>query len=279
MKNFKYKKLNKEIIINGIGLHSGEKVSLKLNAAHRNAGLFFINSNKDLGVIKVSPKNVSQTLNAVTLSNGKWQVQTVEHLLSALYTLEIYDLIIELSGNEIPILDGSGIAFYEQIKDHVIIEENEVINPIKLKEAISIIEKDKYLIALPSDTFTVQYKIDFKHPLLSNKTFNIDLTKNDNIVKEILPARTFGFLKDVEMMKEKGLIKGATIENAIVLDENGYLNESLRFEDECIRHKVLDLIGDLYLLGRPLLAQIFANKAGHDLDVKMTLKILEQINS
>ena len=278
MKNFKYKKLNKEIIINGIGLHSGEKVTLKLNAAPKNSGLFFINSNKDLGEIKVSPKNVSQTLNAVTLSNGKWHVQTVEHLLSALYTLEIYDLIIELSGNEIPILDGSGIAFYDLIKEDII-EENEVINPIKLKEAISIIEKDKYLIALPSDTFTVQYKIDFKHPLLSNKTLNIDLTKNENIVKEILPARTFGFLKDVEMMKDKGLIKGASIENAVVLDENGYLNESLRFEDECIRHKVLDLIGDLYLLGRPLLAQIFANKAGHDLDVKMTLKILEQIYS
>ncbi len=278
MELFYHTTVKNPVEFSGVGIHSGDTVTMKVEPARQGTGVVFRNADVGKGEIKVSPYNVVNTLNAVTLSNGKWKIQTVEHFLASLFALKITDLYVELDYEEIPIMDGSSMPFYRGLYETGLRVYDEEIAVIQLRQPLSIIEKDKYLIALPSEHLSVQYRIDFPHKLLSNKMIRMDLNTEEVLVKEILPARTFGFIEEVEAMKSKGLIRGASLENAVVLSKEGYLNESLRFEDECVRHKILDLIGDLYLLGRPLRAQILASKAGHALDVKLACMILEQIS-
>ncbi len=266
-----------ELTVAGIGLHSGETVSMRLIPAPAGTGLIFRNKDASLGEIEVNPFKVVNTLNAVTVSNGKWHVQTIEHLLAGLATAGITDLYIELDSSEIPIMDGSSQKFYEAVLEAGVREFEDVLEPIRLTNAVWVVEGDKYLVALPHDSFRVSYNIDYNHPLLRGKSITIDLDESV-LADEILPARTFGFLRDVEMLKSKGLIKGGSIDNAIVLTEDGVLNEDLRYPEECIRHKVLDLVGDLYLLGRPIHAHVIASKAGHGLDVALARRILTQVS-
>lgn len=257
--------------LEGAGLHSGEIVHLTIEPAPAGTGLVFRNTDADLGDIPVTPFQVTETLNAVTLSNKKWRVQTVEHLLAALATLGLTDLILTLDAEEVPILDGSSQVFYDALVGETQ-DLDESIEPIRLANAAWVVDGDKYLVALPHDGLRVTYSIDYNHPMLRGKSMTIDLDP-DVLAREILPNRTFGFLRDVEALRAKGLIKGAGLENAVVLTEEGSLNE-MRHPEECIRHKILDLIGDLYLLGRPLQAHIIASKAGHALDVALARKIL-----
>jgi UDP-3-O-[3-hydroxymyristoyl] N-acetylglucosamine deacetylase len=263
--------------VTGVGVHSGETVDLKLIPAPAGTGLVLRSSSKEDGEIEVSPYRVVNTLNAVTLSNGKWQVQTVEHLLAALATAEVTDLYIQLDSFELPIMDGSGAEFYAAILAAGVVELDATIEPIRLTNAVWVVEGDKYLVALPHDGLRVSYHIDYQHPLLSGKSLTLDLDTRI-LADEILPARTFGFLRDVDHLKSKGLIKGASLDNAVVLTEDHYLNQELRFPEECIRHKVLDLIGDMYLLGRPIQAHFIASKAGHGLDVALARRIMTQVS-
>jgi len=259
------------VLLKGAGLHSGETVRLEMAPAPAGTGLIFRNTDASLGDIPVSPFHVSETVNAVTLSNRKWRVQTVEHLLAALATLGLTDLILTLDAEEVPILDGSSLVFYEALAGETQ-DLAESVAPVRLTNAVWVVEGDKYLVALPHDGLRVTYSIDYNHPLLRGKSMTIDLDP-ETLAREILPKRTFGFLRDVEALSAKGLIKGAGLENAVVLTEDGAVNE-MRHPEECIRHKILDLIGDLYLLGRPLHAHIIASKAGHALDVSLARKIL-----
>ncbi|MCB1324666.1 MAG: UDP-3-O-[3-hydroxymyristoyl] N-acetylglucosamine deacetylase [Spirochaetales bacterium] len=261
--------------LRGQGIHSGEQVTLRIRPAACGTGLVFI-SEKHRSQVAVSPFHVVGTTNAVTLGNREWHVQTVEHLLAALAAAGISDALLEVDAPEIPIMDGSSEPFYQAVQDAGIVEYEEQLEPIRLHTPVWVVDGEKYLVALPDDQLRVTYSIDFNHPLLKGQTISMDLG-GDRLAREILPARTFGFLKDVEAMKAKGLIKGGSIENAIVLTDDGYLNESLRFEQECVRHKVLDLIGDLYLLGRPLIAHLIASRAGHALDVALGRKIYTQV--
>lgn len=267
--------IKEEITIKGIGLHTGLDTTLKLIPAKENTGIVFRNSHtKEL--IEVNPYNVKNTVNAVTLSNGYWEVHTVEHLLCALSTAGISDIIIDIDREEVPILDGSSKGFYESIQDAKVIEFDVPIEPIKILNPVWVVSQDKYIIAVPSDEFKVTYTIHYEHPDLRGRSLHISL--NSSVAeKEILNARTFGFLKDVEYLRSKGLIKGASIENAIVLTEDGYLNTDLRYPDECIRHKVLDLVGDIYLLNRPIIAHIIAFRTGHTMDVALAKNILNHI--
>jgi UDP-3-O-[3-hydroxymyristoyl] N-acetylglucosamine deacetylase len=267
--------ISREARLSGIGLHSGETVNLWLAPAPAGTGLVFRSTTPDQGDIAVSPFNVIDTVNAVTLGNRRWKVQTVEHLLAALAALSITDLYMTLDSFEAPILDGSSAGFYEALTGAGVVDLDERLEPIRLQTAAWVVDGDKYLVALPHDGLRVTYSIDFNHPLLRAKTIQIDLD-GDALAREILPARTFGFLRDVEAMRARGLIKGASIDNAVVLTEDGYLNDSLRFEEECVRHKILDLIGDLYLLGRPLHAHLIASRAGHTLDAALARKIYTQ---
>ncbi|MBE7413562.1 MAG: UDP-3-O-acyl-N-acetylglucosamine deacetylase [Leptospiraceae bacterium] len=264
--------------ITGIGLHSGKNVNLRLFPAEENTGLIFrTNSSKKVSEIKVALENVVDTSNAVTLGDGHNVIQTIEHLLAALYTLGITDLIMEIDAIEIPILDGSSLPFVQAIEDLGFIEFQTEIQPIKIQNPLWVVDGDKYLVVLPSDELKVSYNIDFKHPLLRGQSYTTKL--NREILKnEILPARTFGFLRDVEALQARGLALGGSIENAVVLTDTGFLNDNLRFENECVRHKILDLIGDLSIVGRPIIGHFLASKAGHALDVSLGKYILSKIS-
>ncbi len=264
----------REIQLRGIGLHSGETVHLHCAPASAGTGLVFRHTNRNYGEIQVSPFNVTETVNAVTLASRHWRVQTVEHLLAALAALRISDLYLTLDAQEIPIMDGSSAEFYAALVDAGVVDLPESLAPIRLQNAAWVVEGNKYLVALPHDGLRITYTIDFDHPDLRGRTLTIDLD-DEGIAREILPARTFGFLRDVEALKAKGLIKGASEENAVVLTDDGYLN-ALRFPEECVRHKALDLIGDLYLLARPVEAHFIAHRAGHALDVALARKIYMQ---
>jgi len=262
--------LEKAASIKGIGLHSGEKTEVIIHPANPLSGLSFLKSGE---TIPVHPDQVSDTLNAVTLGKGNTKIQTVEHLLAALATAGITDAVIEIAGSEIPIVDGSALPFYEAIVDAGIFVSDIPLAPIHIETASYVLEPDKYLIALPHDSFRITYSIDYDHPLLRGQSITVDIN-SDFLAKEILPARTFGFLKDVEYLKSKGLIKGGSLDNALVLTPEGFVNDSLRFDNECLRHKILDLVGDLYLIGRPICGHIIAFRAGHALDAALASKIM-----
>jgi UDP-3-O-[3-hydroxymyristoyl] N-acetylglucosamine deacetylase len=271
------KTIKQKIEVSGIGLHSGRKVHLILHPAPSGTGLVFIpNSTTKKFRIPVSLEYVVDTSNAVTLGDGVHVIQTVEHLLAALYTKGITDLFLEIDSLEIPIMDGSSKPFMDSIESSNIEYYDEIVEPIHITTPTWVVDGDKYIVMLPSDTLKVTYHIDFKHKLLSGQSFTTDI--NESILEnDILPARTFGFLRDVKALQEKGLALGGSLDNAVVLSDDGYLNESLRYENECVRHKVLDLIGDLSIVGRPIVAHILASKAGHALDVSMGKLILSRV--
>ncbi|MCB1174049.1 MAG: UDP-3-O-[3-hydroxymyristoyl] N-acetylglucosamine deacetylase [Leptospiraceae bacterium] len=277
---YKRRTLKREVHMKGIGLHSGERVCLNLIPAAAGHGLKIRSAKNDASrgsLIDVSPRSVTTTENAVTLTNGVWQIQTVEHILAALATHQITDLIIEVDSEEMPVMDGSGQPFALAIVDAGIHEYAASIEPIRINMPVWVVQGEKYLVALPHNGLRVTYTIDFPHPKLQGQSLSIDLDP-ETLHKDILPARTFGFLDDVEAMKSRGLIKGASTDNALVLTKRGFYNRP-RVDGECIRHKVLDLIGDLYLLGRPLEGHFIAHKAGHALDVALGNNILDQFQS
>jgi len=245
--------------------------------AEAHTGLIFIcNVRNKKSIIPVSLNYVVDTSNAVTLGDGFRIVQTVEHLMAALFTRGITDLIMEIDSSEIPIMDGSSRPFLEAIDSIGVTEFTDVVDPIRITTPVWVVDGDKYIVILPSETLKVTYNIHFNHPLLRGQSITMDLDEKI-LSSEILPARTFGFLRDVEALQARGLALGGSLDNAIVLSEDGYLNESLRFENECIRHKVLDLIGDLSIVGRPIIGHILASKAGHALDVSMGKLIMSRI--
>lgn len=273
----KRKTIKNKITISGIGLHSGKQVTIKMHPAESGNGITFIPNSSSLKKFKipVSLEYVVDTSNAVTLGDGVYTIQTVEHLLAALHTRGITDMLIEIDSLEIPIMDGSSQPFMSAILLDNIYEFPEEIEPIKVINPIWVVDGDKYLVILPSDTLKITYHIDFKHPLLKGQSFTTEIDE-EILEKEILPARTFGFLRDVKALQERGLAMGGSLDNAIVLSDEGYLNESLRFENECVRHKILDLIGDLSIIGRPIIGHILASKAGHALDISMGKLLLSK---
>jgi len=274
------KTLKNDVLIKGIGLHSGKQVNLRLIPAESGTGLVFIPNTSSFKKfrIPVGLEYVVDTSNAVTLGDGVHVIQTIEHLMAALHTKGITDLYLEIDSIEVPIMDGSAKPFLEAIELSNIEVFPETVEAIKIKNPIWVVDGDKYLVILPSDTnkLSVTYNIDFKHPLLRGQSFSTNITP-EILEEQILPARTFGFLKDVEALQARGLALGGSLENAIVLTEDGYLNESLRYENEFVRHKILDLVGDLAIVGRPILGHILASKAGHALDVSMGKLIMSRV--
>ncbi len=264
------------VTIEGTGIHSGETGQIVLKPAEAGTGLIFKGTGSRIGDIPVSPFYAQDGVQAVTLGNRHWQIKTVEHLLCAMAAAGISDCIMETTMSEVPILDGSSQPFYDLIMEAGVQDLDEPMEPLKLSNPVWVIENDRYVVALPSEEFKVTYTIDYPHPMLRGQTMTMGLNA-ENLIEDILPARTFGFLKDVEELRKRGLIQGGSLDNAVVLTEDGYLNDDLRFEDECIRHKILDLVGDLYLLGRPLKAHIVAFRAGHSLDISLGKKIQTRI--
>lgn len=266
--------------IEGVGLHSGEKMKMLFHPANDGDGLSFLSrgsNGKDV-IIPVHLKYVVDTSLAVTLGYKGRYVQTVEHLMFALFVHGITDVLMEISGgSEIPILDGSANPFINLFAELETHEYNTQVRPIRITKPITVTDGNRYIVGLPAPNFKVSYAIDYPHPQLKNQFEEIDF-EPDFFKEKIASARTFGFLKDVEMLREKGLAQGGSTVNALIYTPEATLNAP-RFKNESLYHKILDLVGDLALIGRPLQGHILASRAGHALDVAFGKKVLTSFTS
>ncbi len=253
----------------GVGLHTGEKVYLTLRPAAADSGIIFRRVDLAQPVeIEAKAENVGDTQLSTTLVKGDVRISTVEHLLSALAGLGIDNAYIDVSAPEVPIMDGSAGPFVFLIQSAGVEEQNAPKRFIRILEPIEVTEGDKRARFEPFDGFKVSFGIDFDHPVISDeiKTASIDFSST-SFVKEVSRARTFGFLRDIEMLRERKLALGGSMHNAIVVDDYRVLNEDgLRYDDEFVKHKILDAIGDLYLLGHSLIGAFSGYKSGHGLN-------------
>jgi UDP-3-O-[3-hydroxymyristoyl] N-acetylglucosamine deacetylase len=270
-----FQKTIKRIVgCSGIGLHSGKPVNLRMLPADADTGVVFRRVDLENNEIRAKQEFITQVNYATAISNGNTTLLTVEHLLAALYGLGINNIIIEMDSDEVPIMDGSAAPFVEILKSAEIIRSNRPTEFLQILEPIEAKEGDRHITIYPSDHFDITYAISFNHPWLKRQEKTIRISR-DNFTKQLAPARTFGFLHEIELMRANHLALGGSLENAIVLTEHGILNEHLRFPDEFVRHKILDLIGDLALLSHPLLGHVVAYKAGHRLHSELVSKILK----
>ncbi len=267
------KTISEDLIFEGKGLHTGKNVVVRLRPAPKDSGVVFLRTDKG-AFISATINAVSDTTFATTLGSNGTSIRTVEHLLAALAGLEIDNVIIEVDGPEIPILDGSSSGFVEMILSAGITVQSSSRSFIKVLRPVTFKDGKAEISALPYEGLKITYHIHYDHQLLKNQKITIELD-DDSFVKHLAPARTFGFLKDVEHLRSMGLAKGGSLDNAVILSETGVINTTgLRFRDECIRHKVLDLIGDFSLLGFPIQGHLVASKSGHLANIKFLRKFL-----
>jgi len=261
----------------GVGLHTGERVRLTLAPAPADSGISFVRTDVAPGVeIPALSSAVVDTVLNTSLGRGDVRIGTVEHLLAALVGCGIDTARIEVEGPEVPIGDGSGAPFVQLIQRAGIHELRSPRRFLQVKKPIVVSEGDKLAKLLPARRFRVTYTIDFQHPLISDQTYTVELDGR-SFQKEIARARTFGFKRDVEKLHRAGLARGGSLENAVVVDDFHILNpEGLRFPDEFVRHKVLDAIGDLALLGMPVIGHLIAVKSGHSLNQQLVRKALAE---
>jgi UDP-3-O-[3-hydroxymyristoyl] N-acetylglucosamine deacetylase len=264
--------LKREVGCTGIGLHSGKPVRLMLKPAAAGHGIRFLR--RDVGVeIPAGLASLARLDHATSLSHRGVSVDTVEHLLSALHALGVDDVLVVVDGPEVPILDGSAAPF-------VILIHEAGLKPLaaprcylKVLRSVEVVRGPKSVRVSPDEHFRVSYTIGFDHPLLRHQAVSLRVTPQ-LYAESVAPARTFGFLRDVETLRRSGLALGGSLENAVVIGESGVLNTKLRFEDEFVRHKVLDAIGDLALLGHPLVGHLEAVRAGHALHAELAQKLM-----
>lgn len=277
---FLQKTIRKRIQVEGIGLHSGQPCTLTFVPAPANAGVHFVRSDlPGRPSLRAHALNVTATGYATTLGGGAFSVSTVEHCLSALSALRIDNLFIELDGPEIPITDGSAETFLLALQRVGLIEQDQPRQYCSIIKPIYFSEGDKQAYVLPYQGLRISVTIDFPHPAIGRQRLDLDVNEQ-SFAREIAKARTFGFIKDVEELQKRGLALGASLSNAIGLDEQVILNpEGLRFEDEFVRHKLLDALGDLVTLGMPLMGHVVLFKAGHDVVNRLVRKILESSDS
>ncbi|MFT7223356.1 MAG: UDP-3-O-[3-hydroxymyristoyl] N-acetylglucosamine deacetylase [Cellvibrionaceae bacterium] len=271
--------LKNEICATGVGLHTGEKVYLKLKPAPVDAGIIFRRVDLDPVVdIPAIAENVGETTLSTTLVSRGVKVSTVEHLLSAMAGLGIDNAIVEVSAAEVPIMDGSAGPFVFLIQSAGIREQDASKKFIRIKKALDITEGDKKVSFKPFNGFKVSFSIDFDHPAFRNRSLEATIDfSSTSFVKEVSRARTFGFMHEIEYLRSQGLAKGGSMDNAIVVDNYRVLNEDgLRYEDEFVKHKILDAIGDLYLLGNSLIGEFSAHKSGHALNNKSLRQLIAQ---
>ena len=263
----------------GVGLHTGQKVYLTLRPAAPNSGIKF--RRVDLAepvVIEAKPENVGDTMLSTTLVQGKVKISTVEHLLSAFAGLGIDNAYIDLSASEVPIMDGSAGPFVFLVQSAGILEQDAPKKFIRIKKEVIVEDGDKFAKFEPYDGFKVTFTIDFDHPVFNadNQTASIDFSST-SFVKEVSRARTFGFMRDIEALRKRKLALGGSMDNAIVVDNYRILNEDgLRYADEFVKHKILDAIGDLYLLGHSLIGSFVGFKSGHGLNNLLLRELLKQ---
>ncbi len=265
------KTIKREVSFSGIGLHSGKPVQMRLLPAPAGTGIIFKRTDLGSALIPVCAATVLSTFYSTTIGIHEARVQTVEHLLSALYAFSINNILIELDGEEVPIADGSSAPFVDLLLEAGETRQQKEKMVLEVVEPLTIVDGDKKISVFPvtHGGFEISYTIAYQHPLIANSSYSY-LHSQEAFIKEIAPARTFGFLKDIKQLLAKGYAKGGSLENAIVVGDDKILNqEQLRFEDEFVRHKVLDLIGDIALLGMPIIGRIEAHHAGHQLHTRL----------
>ena len=273
----KQRTLKNVIRATGVGLHTGEKVYLTLRPAPSDTGIIFRRIDLSEPVdIRACPENVSDTRLSTTLEYNGARVSTVEHLMSAFAGLGIDNAYVDLTAAEVPIMDGSAGPFVFLVQSAGIAEQSAPKRFMRIKKKIRLEEGDKWACFEPFEGFKVSFAIEFNHPTFRNSTQNASVDfSTTSFVREVSRARTFGFMGDLEALRAAGLARGGGLDNAIVLDEYRILNDDgLRYEDEFVKHKVLDAIGDLYLLGHPLIGAFSAHKSGHSLNNRLLRELV-----
>jgi UDP-3-O-[3-hydroxymyristoyl] N-acetylglucosamine deacetylase len=268
--------IKREVFFQGTGLHTGKYASVKLKPAPRDTGIVFYRADRG-AIIRANINSIVDTAFATTIGFDGVKVKTVEHLLAAAAGLGIDNLLVEVDGPEVPILDGSSTSLAVIILDAGIAKQGKKMPFIKIVRPIVYEDAHSRIMAVPYNGTRISYYINFDHHLLGHQELTMDITE-ENFIKEIAPARTFGFLKDVERMRANGLAKGGSMDNAIIVGESGILNTTgLRFKDEFVRHKMLDSIGDFSLIGFPIHGHIILEKSGHTANVNFLKRLLSSV--
>ena len=273
----KQRTLKNVIRATGVGLHTGKKVLLTLRPASANTGITFRRVDLDPAVeIPAKSKYVGDTSLSTTLVKDNTRISTVEHLLSALAGFGIDNAFVDLTADEVPIMDGSAGPFVFLIQSAGIVEQNAAKKFLRIKEKVRVDKDEKWAMFEPFDGFKVGFSIEFDHPVFNQNNCHAEIDfSTTSFVKEVSRARTFGFMRDVELLRQKNLILGGSLNNAVVVDDYRVLNEDgLRYADECVKHKILDAIGDLYLLGHSLIGAFKGHKSGHALNNTLIRELL-----
>src|SRR6266852_2305864 len=268
------KTIRSKVSITGIGLHSGIYTRVALHPAPAGSGITFVRA--DLDGLRIPALQASTTAldHATTVGKDDVQVGTVEHLLAAAVAYGLTDVDIHIDGPEVPIIDGSALPFMHLIDAAGVRELGVTVPVLRISQPIELVDGDKSIRIVPANRLHIKYRIDFDHSAIGREAFHFDFHQ-DNFLRKIAPARTFGFMRDVEKLRAAGLARGGSVENCIVLDDNGVVGGPLRFRDEFVRHKILDLLGDLALIGRPIVGEISATRAGHAMHSRFVEKLLE----
>lgn len=269
------KTIRTPVEVAGIGLHHGAPVRLRIVPAPPDTGIVFVRTDLDNTRIKASWDYVKRVSYATSLMHPKGIfISTTEHLLSVLYSMQIDNAFIELDNLELPILDGSGQGFVDLLRQAGIQESRRARRYMRILKPITVESNGKRVSIVPSNSFRLECRIFYPHPMVGEQSLEMEVTP-EAYAREIAPARTFGFEGELDQMRDMGLIRGASLDNAVCFTAKSVANVGgLRFADECCRHKALDLIGDLALLGRPLLGDVIAEKAGHAMHVALANKLM-----
>lgn len=266
--------LQRSVEASGVGLHSGVPVSIRIHPAPVSTGIVFVRTDLENFQIPASWRNVARVSYATSLMRQGVLISTIEHLLSVFYSMGIDNAYVDINNLEVPILDGSGKPFVELIHRAGIRHYRRKRRYLRIRRPLTIEDKGKRITILPDERFRLTCDVEFGHPLVGRQELEMDVVP-ERYASEIAPARTFGFEYELDQMRDMGLIRGASLENAVCFTRDGVLNPGgLRFRDECCRHKALDLIGDLALIGRPLLGHVIAERAGHAMHVALVAKIM-----
>lgn len=275
----KQRTIKKELSLKGVGLHTGSEVTIRLKPAEENAGITFIRVDvPGRPAIKALLENVlteGGLPRCTSIGKDNVAIHTVEHFLGALFGLGIDNAIVEIDGNELPGLDGSGIEFLKAIKEAGVIEQSASKEYIDIKESIGVNDEEASILIVPDKEFKISYTLDYDHPFLNSQFFSATINSG-TFEKEIALCRTFCLEKEANELRTGGLGKGANYENTLVVGNQGVIQNQVRFPDEFARHKVLDFIGDLYLLGKPIRGHVFAIKSGHSLNIELLKRIVKQ---
>lgn len=258
---FYQKTIRSEVSFSGVGIHTGKKINLRLIPAERDTGVVFYRKDRGL-YIKAKLPFVIDTMLATTLGIDGVKIRTVEHLLATLYVFGITNVLIEIDGSEVPVMDGSASEFVSAIKKAGVAKQGKTLPLFKITKNFLYEETHSRVFIKPYKGFKVTYKIFYEHPLIMEQSLSVEINEN-NFIKDIATARTFGFLKDIKYLLQNGFARGGSLSNALVLDEKGLVSGSLRFRDEFVRHKILDCIGDISLLGYPVHGHFIIEKGGH----------------